>query len=141
METVFVLNVIRDTLCCCSSYIQNSAQTWAQEGVLVVPGPARYLHSGRKEKNSSHGPCFQAVLGQWLLLERICEGTCEVWEIMVTTIPIGSERLTSYLPFVGETLSSLCSRLLIHEVVLRVRRSKSHLPGLHLFFWTPLAVC
>lgn len=51
METVFVLNVIRDTLCCRSSYIQNSAQTWAQEQVLVVPGPARCLHLGRKEKN------------------------------------------------------------------------------------------
>lgn len=51
METVFVLNAIRDTLCCRSSYIQNSAQTWAQEQVLVVPGPARCLHLGRKEKN------------------------------------------------------------------------------------------
>lgn len=49
---------------------------------------------------SSQGPCFQAVLGQWLLLERVWEEIRRkekqsqksgVWKSIITTVDIGLE--------------------------------------------------
>lgn len=73
MQTRFVLNVIGGTLLphFAVAHLRARAQPRPGRRNGVIQGKPPATCTSLRKRSSSQGPCFQVVLGQWLLLKRI----------------------------------------------------------------------
>ena len=98
-----------------------------------------------RKRVSSQRPCFQAMLGQGLLLGRIWEEIKrkekwswknDMWKMIITTIGLRSDFMTR----AGETFSSWCPSFICEMVIVIKGRPVLYLEGLLLHFVVVVAL-